>query len=301
MELPAPVNGYSHVLCVLDLFTNYLVTRPMKTRTKEETAQNLLQIIGEFGPPSFIQTDDGGEFANLVLQSMLEDMHVEFHISSPHEHGSTGRIERAIRTLRFSIRKLLNGKMALWDAILPLATLYYNITTKSLHNTSPYVLMFAREYNNNQHDQPWIPSRDGILEDENIDPHYDAWIQHQFDMVSNIYPHLREALVDKREKQHEHFDKKHKIVDTYKVGDMVLSIDYQKRSKDEPTRVGPFEVVEVRESGSYVISDGINDPLVRHASSLRLWNDPQFSSSSIISLSTYQLFRVHPLLAPSIS
>ena len=265
MELPTSVNGFSHVLCVLDVFTSYLLTRPMKTKSAEETAQNLLTLIADWGPPKVISSDMGGEFANDVLKALFEKTHIEFHIATPKHHGSTGRVERVIRTLRFSLRKMLDGAMGIWDLILPLSTLYYNVTTRSLQGTNPYVLMFARDYNNTENapENGWVPlGRDPTGKD------CDEWLSHQLDMLAQVYPSIREAVEIKRTKQAEKFTRSHKIVAPLRVGDSVMMQDFNRARKDDPLRVGPYVVLEARGNGSYVISDGINEPLVRNISAL---------------------------------
>ena len=274
MELPVSVNGYSHVLCILDLFTSYLITRPMKTKSREETAKLLYEVICDWGPPKIVQTDDGGEFANTLLRSMFQKMDIEFHISAPKYHGSTGRVERAIRTLRFSLNKMLDGATAIWDVILPLATFYYNITMKSLHKSSPYVLMFARDYNTNTNSEKHpllVPDN----EDEDwVESEYHDWVTHQLDVLTSVYPHLREAVADTRQAQHKKFDASHKQVAHFRLGQKVLAHDYARTLKNAPRMVGPYTIIEIRPTHTYVISDGINEPLIRHASALKKWLEP---------------------------
>ena len=120
IELDTSTNGYNYVLCVVDLFSSYLVTRPLKTRTAEETAQALLALIADWGPPKILQADDGGEFDNEVLKELTKLAGVDFHISTPKNKNATGRVERLIRTISLSLRKMLDGMMAVWDTVLPL-------------------------------------------------------------------------------------------------------------------------------------------------------------------------------------
>jgi hypothetical protein len=128
--------------------------------------------------------------------------------------------------------------------------------------------MFARDYNNNE--QPWIPD----LSNGSLDEDFNEWLDQQLHFVEQLYPQLKTALEEKRTRQHEYEDKRRKQVPTFEVGERVLAIDYDKSRKDDPQRVGPYKIVEVRPTGSYVISDGINLPLVRHVSSLQRYHEP---------------------------
>ena len=275
MELPTSLEGYSHVLCVLDLFTSYLLTRPLKTKSAEEVTKNLFELMCEWGPPRTLTSDDGGELSNNTLKEILKQLNIEFHVSAPKFHGSTGRIERAIRTLRFSLRKLLDGALNVWDVILPLATLYYNITTKTLHNSTPYVLMFTRENNDvhdnntSENDSHWI-----TINEEFDQQHYDDWLLHQVNVLKCIYPHIRDSIQIKREQQAERVAKKRKIVPAFNIGDKVWIHDHLRERKDDPYKVGPYTVTDIRDTGSYVLSDGVNAPIIRHITALHPYRAP---------------------------
>jgi hypothetical protein len=69
MYLPTSRNGYSYVLTVLDIFSSYLIARPLRTHSSEEVGKNLLDIIGDFGPPAILQTDAGSEFENDIMKA----------------------------------------------------------------------------------------------------------------------------------------------------------------------------------------------------------------------------------------
>jgi hypothetical protein len=239
----------------------------MKTRSAVETAQNLLSLIADWGPPKRITADAGGEFSNKVLTELFEFTHIEFHISTPKFHGSTGSVERVIRTLRFSLRKMLDGAIGIWDIVLPLSTLYYNISTRSLHKSTPYVLMFARDYNSNENTdkEEWVNLDQ--LDDEG---QYDEWLEHQLEMLQTVYPTIREVIQTKRHKQAKSFEKRHKIIKPFQLGDTVMLYDHNRSGKDDPLRVGPYTITEITPTQSYLLSDGINMPILRHASALRL-------------------------------
>jgi transposase InsO family protein len=144
IHMPTSVNGYQYILTIIDLFTSYLLTRPLKTATAAEVAMNLYQVWADWGPPRILQSDSGSEFVNEVLLEMAKVSGVELRVSTPHYKHSTGSVERVNRTIGTSLRKMLAGAIATWDAALPLVTHYYNTTVRSLTNTSPYALMFCR-------------------------------------------------------------------------------------------------------------------------------------------------------------
>ena len=50
VDLPR-VQGWNHILVLMDLASNHLVLRPMKTKTSRELAQRLAEYMGIFGIP----------------------------------------------------------------------------------------------------------------------------------------------------------------------------------------------------------------------------------------------------------
>eukprot|EP01135_Chromosphaera_perkinsii_P007175 Nk52_evm1s736 gene=Nk52_evmTU1s736 len=65
--------GYKYILDIVDVATNYTVLVPLRTKEKEEVAEALFNNwICRFGAPTFICSDNGGEFANSVIDAMKE-------------------------------------------------------------------------------------------------------------------------------------------------------------------------------------------------------------------------------------
>jgi len=110
--MPTSLNQYSYILVVIDLFTSFVLTRPLKTKSAQETALELLKIVGDFGPPKIIQSDAGSEFCNSIVEELCSLTGTELRISTPYYKHSTGSVERVNRTLSSSLRKMLEGAIA---------------------------------------------------------------------------------------------------------------------------------------------------------------------------------------------
>lgn len=61
---------FKYILHAQYHFSKYSVLRAMKTKTAEETAFLLLEILCDFGPVVVIQSDNGREFVNKVEDCM---------------------------------------------------------------------------------------------------------------------------------------------------------------------------------------------------------------------------------------
>ena len=54
-----------------DHLTKWTVLRPLKTKKAEEIAENLVNIFCHFGSPLILHSDNGREFVNEVIHSLL--------------------------------------------------------------------------------------------------------------------------------------------------------------------------------------------------------------------------------------
>ena len=50
-----PSKGYNHIIIIMDLATNYVLLRPIKTKTSKELLNQTKQIIGMLGPPQILR------------------------------------------------------------------------------------------------------------------------------------------------------------------------------------------------------------------------------------------------------
>ena len=68
-----PDGYYRFILNYQDHLTKFTILRPLKSKTAEEVAYQLMDIFYMFGAPFITQSDNGREFANKIIQN-LSDM-----------------------------------------------------------------------------------------------------------------------------------------------------------------------------------------------------------------------------------
>jgi transposase InsO family protein len=79
---------------------------------------NLEQLFFLEGFPSIVQSDNGKEFRNHILQDFLAQNCVISKFGRPRRPQSQGQIERANQTLVRRMSKCLNGQSVRWIDIL---------------------------------------------------------------------------------------------------------------------------------------------------------------------------------------
>ena len=92
-DIPVVHDGkvYRWVLSVIDVFSRYLVLRPLHSKDTAVVAAELLQIFSDFGAPSIIQSDRGSEFLGSVVV-VAKQLNVKIIRSSVKHPQSQGKV-----------------------------------------------------------------------------------------------------------------------------------------------------------------------------------------------------------------
>lgn len=67
-----PDNDYRFIMNYQDHLTKFTILRPLKTKTAEEVAYQLMDIFCLFGAPCILQSDNGREFTNKVIKNLAD-------------------------------------------------------------------------------------------------------------------------------------------------------------------------------------------------------------------------------------
>lgn len=252
-SLPETPNKNKFVLIILDLFTGFVFLKPLRTKSANEMAVNLLEIFCSVGFPTVFCSDNGSEFSNSTVEKILQYFNSVLHLSTPYHPQSKARVERKIRSVVDTTLKLLEGESTSWDVILPLVSLFLNLKIDLLSNSRPFDLFYGRsidplQWNNGQLDK--IMGETGF---EDIV----KWKSHMKNLYQIIFPILAEGINKLRVKNAKLLDSRRYIVPTDKfvVGAHVMILDVLRRSKTEPRYVGPYEIKKINGNGSFILTD----------------------------------------------
>lgn len=114
-----------YVLVMEDIFSRYVWTRILKSKTSVEVAKAMKEIFNEGRKPKYsLFTDKGKEFYGGV-RKLLKDYDIN-HIESQNE-VKAGHVERVIKTLRSRIfRHMLHKQTHDWTTVVQAITSAYN-------------------------------------------------------------------------------------------------------------------------------------------------------------------------------
>lgn len=248
VHLPESPDGYKAVLHLIDVFTGFVVLRPLKTEQATEVAQQLYAIFMLLGWPKVLQSDNGPQFVSDVVRRLNQLLGVNQRFISAYNPRVDGKVERSIGTVMQSIKKLLHGTDHHWPLFLDFAQYVYNIKIHQLTGSSPFVLWFNREPNE--------------LKDYTVSPlapvqvSLDDWQQHQEKLLSVIYPAIDERIRALSEQTRKRLNKHRRtLLATLPIGATVMRLDPRRRDKRDARYLGPYTIARRAASGTYILRD----------------------------------------------
>ena len=248
-HMPPSPNGYTCLLVLIDVFTGFVLLRPIKTNSADIVANELWQVCCTFGLPKIVQSDNGPEFVNNVLRAMVNCCGIDHRLISPYNPRADGKVERAIGTVCSIIKKQLHGSGAHWPLFVPGAQLQFNNKVASLTNSSPFSLMFNRcmnefkDYSTNDNEPKSIDIQD--------------WKLHQNKVISLIYPAITDRINLRKDIMIKSLDKQRRLLlnNSYPTGAIVMLIDKLRANKWESKYVGPYSVIRRTHNGNYLLRE----------------------------------------------
>lgn len=142
-----PELQYKYIIHGIDHFSSFRFAEPAVNKTAIEVFNFIRRLFSIVGYPIILQTDNGGEFRNEMVETYLLQHNVEYRHSKPYTPTTQGKIERANQTLENAMDKLIkasNHKLS-WYDVLHDAVYSINTNISQSTNKSPYGLVFLQE------------------------------------------------------------------------------------------------------------------------------------------------------------
>jgi hypothetical protein len=134
-----------YCLVMTDAVTKFTVAVPLKNKEQNTVARKFLKHwVKYFGFPERMQTDGGLEFAG-VMNALCELMKIRKHTTTPYHPQANGEAEIRNKVIIDMISKHVSDTQKLWDEMLPMVMLEYNVSVHTTTKECPYFLVFGRE------------------------------------------------------------------------------------------------------------------------------------------------------------
>ena len=118
----------------------------MKLKLADDVIHAYIEtILPQIGPSRFILMDNGTEFKNDTMNSVLIRLNMEHKFTMVYFPRGNSRLENSHALLKRSISKYIDLLDVEWDRCLNLATYAFNISPSSDNCISPYYIVYGKE------------------------------------------------------------------------------------------------------------------------------------------------------------
>jgi hypothetical protein len=293
------LEGYMHILVLIDSFSRWVEMFPLKTLEAKETVGHLIEHFGRFGEPDEIVTENGTESINEIVRNLTELAGIDHIRTTPFFHEGNGMVERENKeTLRHLRNKIFDGKLGCeFRNAIPHVQRYVNTEVKSSTGTTPadIIMGSCRMLNRWIFKAPTPPEREARV---NLGKWMADHLQTQLNTMKNSeeFQRLRAEMEE---------CKAPGLVTKFQVGSYVLvrHEEQKVRARDPiiklaPVLRGPMKVVEV-DKDTYTLKDLVLEKNIKtHISNLRpFYFDNQTMDPLEIALRGTGLFIIDQILA----
>ena len=252
-QFPTSLEGWKFCLVCVDLFTGFIMLEPIIDKSAASIARALWKICCVIGIPKILQSDNGSEFSNKIVNSLCRLTGIPRRFISPYNPRTDGKVERSIKTIKQTMIKLLHGTSALWPLYIPFIQLMYNNKVSELTGSTPFSLMFGRRLNE--------------LCDYSVTPYQpidmNEWKAHQDKVVSLIYPAINDKVKGVQAAYIKRLDTTRKKVikdelvpgSIVQIKDPLYLINPSMKPYKEPTYIGPYTIIRRSLYGPYILRD----------------------------------------------
>ncbi|KRH93356.1 putative LTR Retrotransposon [Pseudoloma neurophilia] len=96
--------GRKKAIIVIDYFTRKVFGQIVDSKHADKVL-SFLKMVYEQVPFEILQSDGGKKFDNTIVKDWTDKYGIINETTIPHYHSANGRVERAIRTLRESLKR----------------------------------------------------------------------------------------------------------------------------------------------------------------------------------------------------
>ena len=234
------------MLVVECMFTRWAETTLLGDKSAAGVYKAACELLFDrYGIPELLRTDNGNEFNCLGAASF--QLGFEWRRCSPHNPSSQGMIERANQSILNGITKLRAEHGYGVDEARRVATRIYNARVHKSTGHSPFKIVMGKEPNDP--DLVFSQKRHNKV---NLKSEISKYVTERASRDREVFRAALERDATQKERRQPLPE-----VERFKVGDLVL-VPRVNKTKTEPRRQGPYEVIQVRAGNVYRLKDTSN-------------------------------------------
>ncbi|TNC94059.1 MAG: hypothetical protein FD121_1631, partial [Gallionellaceae bacterium] len=150
IDLVGPLNRtarqHRYVLTMIDHFTRTVAFGASSSCTAEKAIEMFFdRWVSVYGMPESIHSDQGTHFENTIMDGLCEYWNVRKTRTTAYRPSANGLCERANRSLKETLTRLLQQHSEDWDELLPKVQISLNSVEHETTEYSPFELTFGRK------------------------------------------------------------------------------------------------------------------------------------------------------------
>ena len=135
-----------YALTIIDHLTRLAVLVALPDKKEETIAKALVErVLGIFGPPETLHSDQGPEFENKVVKQLQDVFGDKKTKTTPYRPQGDSGLERMHSTLHAMLSMYNNIAQNNWAEVLPFIQQAHNTSFSSTMHETPFFLMFGRQ------------------------------------------------------------------------------------------------------------------------------------------------------------
>jgi hypothetical protein len=247
--------GYTHLLVVVDEFSNWIEAHPITNFRAEQAVTFFTDIVHRFGVPNSIITDNGSQFTGRKFLEFCDKYHIRMDWAAVAHPQTNGRVEHAndmiLHGMKPRIFDRLNKSGRKW--LQELSSVVWSLKTtpsRAMGFTSFFIVYGAEAVlpTDLENESPRVKGCDENANqqarEDSLDPLDEARtvaLMHSARYQQTLRRYQAQKI------RHRDFDE----------GDLVLRLhqDNRGRHKLSPPWEGPYVVVKVLKPGTYKLAN----------------------------------------------
>ncbi len=142
-----PKPKYNYLLLIVCVLSKYPVAFSLTSKESTVVAKALWSVICTFGVPQGVASDNGLEFCNQVVDSLVNMHGISRRLTTAYRPQANGLTERTNRTVLSVLRKLTAANPQLWPEWIDFVMLTLRTVISRSTGFTPFQLMFGRHWN----------------------------------------------------------------------------------------------------------------------------------------------------------
>ncbi|CAF4594173.1 unnamed protein product, partial [Rotaria sp. Silwood2] len=260
---PTSQRGNKYIISLTDVLSKFVITKAVRDNTTQTAVRFLKEdVISKFGTPHCILTDNGTHFTSALMNELIKQIGVTHLYSTSYHPQTNGQVERYNSTMDAKIAALSNLRKTDWDDPLPFVTFNYNASIHSSTKQIPFQMMYGR-----------LSALPFDYRDTNMTISYDSeHVKKLQQFLSKLNEQARAIIIKAQQRYKQQYDK-NRPNPSYNIGDLVLVKTLNFRYKFDTRYEGPFKIIKIITSKTYIVQHVKKPTLTRQSYHGRVTSD----------------------------